>query len=121
MSYVSLDKNSDIILLEQQIDGGMTSPIGELLFSFLDLDLREYGDLYYLISYENDFNYNDFKDLCLTYPKTYTEMSKHHRGLPTENSRLMIHSVALLSIFSQKIKILFQISMNILFFHSVHL
>lgn len=86
MSYVSLDKNSDIILLEQQIDGGMTSPIGELLFSFLDLDLREYGDLYHLISYENDFNYNDFKDLCLTYPKTYTEMSKHRRGFPTESS-----------------------------------
>lgn len=83
MSYIALDKNSDIILIDPRIDGGMTSPIGELLFSFLDLDLREYGDLYRLISYEYDFSYNDFKDLCLTYPKTYTEMKR--RGLPLED------------------------------------
>lgn len=96
MSYVSLDKNSDIILLEPRVGWGTVSPVGELLFSFLDLDLKEYRNLYYLIGYDCDFEYDDFKALCKKYPKTCNKMSKSNWWHLTEDADTdMLRSFAL--------------------------
>lgn len=97
MAYIALNNESNILLLDISTGKEIEAPIGELFLSFLELDLKEYDELYHFI-YSTDFNYDDFESLCQTYPNTYKELIKQrdyiiscitraqNRGEPTINS-----------------------------------
>lgn len=70
MSYIGLDKDSNIILINEKSGIGTQYLPGELLFSFLEIDLTEYNKIYKIIDSEN-FSYIDFLYLESQYPKTY--------------------------------------------------
>lgn len=75
MTYIALIDDSKILLFDILADKAIEAPIGELFLSFLELDLKEYDDLYHFI-YSIDFNYDAFESLCQIYPNTYKELLK---------------------------------------------
>lgn len=76
MTYIALGKNLNIILHDSLTHEEIESHLGDLLFSFLELNLEEYRNLYSFIGCAEDFCRDDFRELCQTYPKTYTKMQE---------------------------------------------
>ena len=70
MPYISLNKDSNTILLNENAGFGTQLAFGELLFSFLEIDLTGYDKLYKIIDSDN-FSYDDFLFLQSQYPQTY--------------------------------------------------
>lgn len=83
MSYIGLDKDSKIILINEKSGIGTKYLPGELLFSFLEIDLTEYNKIYKIIDSEN-FSYIDFLYLESQYPKTYKNVICEYAS-PREN------------------------------------
>lgn len=79
MAYIALNKNdkSEIMVMDHRIGKGsyLSGKIGNFLLPFLELDLKEYGNLFDFLSYDRGFDYDDFQTLVDKYPKT----SKEHR------------------------------------------
>lgn len=69
MAYAKFDKNSmEILVYDDKHQHGHGFPVGEMLFSFLELDLSEYNELYKSLKY--DVLRSDFNKLIEKYPKT---------------------------------------------------
>lgn len=70
MAFVSLDKKtaSRTLIIDPRAEGGTNHPLGDLLFSFLDINLKEYGKLYEFCSCNKKFDYDDFQTLAKKYP-----------------------------------------------------
>lgn len=69
MAYTKFNKNTmEIFLYDDRFQKGYGFTVGEMLFSFLELDLREYNCLYESLKY--DVSCSDFNELIKKYPKT---------------------------------------------------
>ena len=69
MAYAKFIKKSmEILIYDDRSQGGYSYSLGDLLFSFLELDLNEYNELYNLLTHEISFC--DYKMLLDRYPKT---------------------------------------------------
>lgn len=71
MAYTKFLKDkTEIIILNLRTNECHGFPLGNLLFSFLDLDLREYDALYKLCGFDHDFEVSSYNSLIVKYPKT---------------------------------------------------
>lgn len=96
MAYITRNrKNGNIIILDPMYDAGEEHPLGELLFSFLDLNLEEYKDVYNFIGYDNLFNYSDFQSLGEKYPDTYNQIYPFIKRIDSDADEDVLRSYSL--------------------------
>lgn len=88
MSYIGLNKDCNIILIDETFKIGDSFAFGELVFSFLEINLTEYNQIYKIISKE-DFSYKDLLQLKSKYPITYAEIICEN-FYPTENDNTKV-------------------------------
>lgn len=69
MAYVKYLKTNEILIYEERHGYNESQKLGDMLFSFLELDLNEYNSLYTFCS-KNSFDQVAFKMLREKYPKT---------------------------------------------------
>lgn len=84
MSYIGLSKNSKVVLINEITESGELFSMGEILFSFLEMDFSKYNKVYKTIN-KSDFSYEDFYYLESQYPQTYEDIIRHYT-LPSVNN-----------------------------------
>lgn len=97
MAYLGISKatKDTIILIDEKSKTGDMVPIGEILFSFLDLDLKKYGELYDFSSYNKDFEYTDMQLIIKEYPKTAKKYERQLNRINLEISDDDLRDIAL--------------------------
>ena len=79
MAYVKyIDDKKEILIYEERLNEIKAYKLGDLLFSFLELDFTEYNEIYTFCGYDNDFDQSTINFLKEKYPKTAEECTKDY-------------------------------------------
>ena len=70
MATIYIDGGNNIHIVLHELQKQCSAPLGELLFSFLEIDLREYNDLYQKYFLHDTVSRNDVEYLIKRYPET---------------------------------------------------